>query len=216
MFLKEFQLAFKLSQMRFNYLISLFLATSLTTLGQGTINGNVMNKDGKPLQNALVYAQNSFLGTTTNSNGVFELEVKTKNTVIVISYLGYEDLVDSLSVNGMISSEYTLRRSPFLADEFVVEATRADAQSPFAYQDVSKEKLEQVNLAQDIPILLNQTISSVTTSDAGAGVGYTGIRIRGSDATRINVTVNGVPLNDAESHGVFWVNMPDFVSSVEV
>ena len=72
--------------MRFNYLIPLFLATSLTTLGQGTINGTVMNKDGKPLQNALVYAQNSFLGTTTNSNGVFELEVKTKNTVIVISY----------------------------------------------------------------------------------------------------------------------------------
>lgn len=199
--------------MRFNYLIPLFLATSLTTLGQGTINGTVMNKDGKPLQNALVYAQNSFLGTTTNSNGVFELEVKTKNTVIVISYLGYEDLVDSLSVDGMISNEYTLRRSPFLADEFVVEATRADAQSPFAYQDVSKEKLEQVNLAQDIPILLNQTISSVTTSDAGAGVGYTGIRIRGSDATRINVTVNGVPLNDAESHGVFWVNMPDFAST---
>src|SRR5690606_2320550 len=65
----------------------------------------------------------------------------------------------------------------------------------------------------DLPMLLDQTPSVVTTSDAGAGVGYTGMRIRGSDQTRINVTVNGIPLNDAESQGVFWVNMPDFASS---
>ena len=94
-----------------------------------------------------------------------------------------------------------------------VEATRLDEQSPFAFQNLSKEDIEQNNLGQDLPILLNQTVSAVTTSDAGAGVGYTGIRIRGSDATRINVTVNGVPINDAESHGVFWVNMPDFAGS---
>src|SRR5690606_28279495 len=76
-------------------------------------------------------------------------------------------------------------------------------------------ELEALNLGQDLPILLDQMPSVVTTSDAGAGVGYTGIRVRGSDATRVNVTINGIPYNDAESQGTFWVNMPDFVSSVE-
>jgi iron complex outermembrane receptor protein len=70
-------------------------------------------------------------------------------------------------------------------------------------------------LGQDLPYLLSFTPSVVSTSDAGAGIGYTGFRVRGSDPTRINVTINGIPLNDSESHGVFWVNMPDFASSIE-
>lgn len=95
-----------------------------------------------------------------------------------------------------------------------VYATRANKNTPTTYQTLSKKELNQRNLGQDIPILLNFTPSMVTTSDAGAGIGYTGMRIRGSDASRINVTINGVPLNDPESHGVFWVNMPDFSSSL--
>ena len=71
------------------------------------------------------------------------------------------------------------------------------------------------NIGKDIPMVLKNLPSVVTTSDAGAGVGYTGIRIRGSDATRVNITINGFPFNDAESHGTYWVNLPDFVSSVE-
>jgi iron complex outermembrane receptor protein len=83
-----------------------------------------------------------------------------------------------------------------------------------AYSNMSAEEVGKSNLGQDMPMLLNFTPSVVTTSDAGAGIGYTGIRIRGSDATRVNVTVNGIPINDSESQGVFWVNMPDFASSV--
>jgi iron complex outermembrane receptor protein len=83
-----------------------------------------------------------------------------------------------------------------------------------AYSNVSATELGKSNLGQDMPMLLNFTPSVVTTSDAGAGIGYTGIRIRGSDATRVNVTVNGIPINDSESQGTFWVNMPDFASSV--
>src|SRR5690606_31906004 len=94
-------------------------------------------------------------------------------------------------------------------------ATRAGEEAPFAFTDVSEEEIEDQNLGQDLPMLVNWTPSMVTTSDAGAGVGYTGMRIRGSDATRINVTVNGIPINDAESQGTFWVNMPDFASSTE-
>jgi iron complex outermembrane receptor protein len=83
-----------------------------------------------------------------------------------------------------------------------------------AYANVSAEELKKSNLGQDMPMLLNFTPSVVVTSDAGAGVGYTGIRIRGSDATRVNVTINGIPINDSESQGTYWVNMPDIASSV--
>lgn len=100
-------------------------------------------------------------------------------------------------------------------EEILLTATRMKDKSPYAFTNISKEKLESTNLGQDLPILLDQLPSVVTTSDAGAGVGYTGIRVRGSDATRVNVTINGIPYNDAESQGTFWVNMPDFVSSVE-
>ncbi|GAA4950057.1 TonB-dependent receptor [Algibacter agarivorans] len=100
-------------------------------------------------------------------------------------------------------------------DEILLSATRAKDKTPVAFTNITKEALESTNLGQDLPILLDQLPSVVTTSDAGAGVGYTGIRVRGSDATRVNVTINGIPYNDAESQGTFWVNMPDFVSSVE-
>ncbi|WGK66129.1 TonB-dependent receptor [Croceiramulus getboli] len=100
-------------------------------------------------------------------------------------------------------------------DEVLVRAVRVDADSPITHSNLDAEDLEDRNLGQDIPILLNYLPNVVTTSDAGAGVGYTGIRVRGSDASRVNVTLNGIPYNDAESQGTFWVNMPDFSSSVE-
>ena len=100
-------------------------------------------------------------------------------------------------------------------DEVIISAVRADDKAPVTFSNLSKRDLAKRNLGQDIPTLLNFLPSVVTTSDAGAGIGYTGIRVRGSDATRVNVTVNGIPYNDSESHGTFWVNMPDFTSSVE-
>lgn len=100
-------------------------------------------------------------------------------------------------------------------DEVMVKAVRANDKTPVSYSNLSKKELRERNLGQDIPMLLNFLPSVVTTSDAGNGFGYTGIRVRGSDASRVNVTVNGIPYNDSESQGTFWVNMPDFVSSVE-
>lgn len=100
-------------------------------------------------------------------------------------------------------------------DEVLVSAIRVTTQTPVTFSNISKEELEKRNLGQDIPLLLNFLPSVVTTSDAGNGFGYSGIRVRGSDASRVNVTINGIPYNDAESQGTFWVNMPDFVSSVE-
>jgi len=100
-------------------------------------------------------------------------------------------------------------------DEVLVKAVRVNATSPITHSNVTKEQLQKRNLGQDVPILLNYLPSVVTTSDAGAGVGYTGIRVRGVNAQSTNVTINGIPYNDAESLGTFWVNLGDFASSVE-
>lgn len=100
-------------------------------------------------------------------------------------------------------------------NEVVVSATRANQKTGMAFTNVYQKDIKKVNLGQDMPFLLNQLPSVVVSSDAGAGVGYTGIRIRGTDPTRINVTLNGVPYNDSESQGTYWVNMPDFASSAQ-
>lgn len=99
--------------------------------------------------------------------------------------------------------------------EIQVVSTRATVKTPIAFTNVGKQELQTQNQGKDIPFLLSLTPSVIATSDAGAGIGYTGIRVRGTDPTRINITANGIPLNDAESHSVFWVNMPDFASSIK-
>ena len=100
-------------------------------------------------------------------------------------------------------------------DEVLIKSIRVAEDAPITHSNISKEELSKRNLGQDIPVLLNYLPSVVTTTDAGAGVGYTYIRVRGSDASRVNITINGIPYNDAESQGTFWVNMPDFASSIE-
>lgn len=96
-----------------------------------------------------------------------------------------------------------------------VTATRATKSTPVAFTNVSKQQIAELNHGKDIPFLISSTPSVLTTSDAGAGIGYSAMRVRGTDATRINVTANDIPMNDAESHSIFWVNTPDFASSLE-
>ncbi|WP_140485676.1 TonB-dependent receptor [Flavobacterium sp. GSA192] len=100
-------------------------------------------------------------------------------------------------------------------DEVLVSAIRVTTKTPVSFSNLNKKEIAPRNLGQDIPALMNYMPSVVSTSYAGNGIGYAGIRVRGSDATRVNITVNGIPYNDSESHGTFWVNMPDFASSVE-
>ena len=102
-----------------------------------------------------------------------------------------------------------------ILEEVTVSAIKAKNDTPVSFVNLSKESIEKTNLAQDIPILLKNTPSVVTHSDAGAGIGYSSIRIRGSDQTRVNVTINGIPYNDSESMQVYWVDLPDFASSIE-
>ncbi|MBX9808101.1 MAG: TonB-dependent receptor plug domain-containing protein, partial [Flavobacteriaceae bacterium] len=100
-------------------------------------------------------------------------------------------------------------------DEVLVSAVRVTSKTPVSFSNLDKMEIKFRNLGQDIPILMNYLPSVVTTSDAGNGVGYTGIRVRGSDATRVNVTINGIPYNDSESSGTYFVDLPDLASSVE-
>jgi iron complex outermembrane recepter protein len=126
-------------------------------------------------------------------------------------------LIGAVIAGGQIysqSKDSTNKDSFLMLEPVEIKAIRAGENSPFTKTNLSKKEIEKVNLGQDLPFLLNQTPSVVINSDAGNGVGYTGIRIRGTDASRINVTLNGVPFNDAESQGTFFVDLPDFSSSV--
>lgn len=124
-------------------------------------------------------------------------------------------LVLTVSVNAQQNQVQQDSTTTENLEEVLVKAVRVNADSPITHSNLTKAELAKRNLGQDIPVLLNFLPSVVTTSDAGAGVGYTGIRVRGTDATRVNVTINGIPYNDPESQGTFWVNLGDFASSTE-
>ena len=109
----------------------------------------------------------------------------------------------------------TLQGTKQVLDEVIVQSVRVKYSSPISHSNISKSEMSSRNLGQDLPVLLNFLPSVVTNSDAGAGIGYTGIRIRGVSPQSTNITINGIPFNDPESHGTYWVNLPDFVSSVE-
>ncbi|GAB3733939.1 TonB-dependent receptor [Spirosoma lituiforme] len=197
------------------FCVTLLWLATLPAWAQLTLSGKVSDADGGPLPGAAVVVEGTYKGTFTDATGAFQLtNLKSTAIALQISMLGYEtqrQAID-LSQNDVLSIK--LSKTAVAVDEVVVSATRANQKSAIAYTDVTRRELNKLNLGQDIPQLLNFTPSIVTTSDAGAGVGYTGIRIRGSDATRVNVTLNGIPYNDAESQGTFFVNMPDFASSV--
>lgn len=133
---------------------------------------------------------------------------------VILTLLLVGGLFEASAQRRNVQSKDSIARNIRL-DEMVVTGIRASGKTPVAYSNVNKEEIKRLNFGQDIPYLLSLTPSLVATSDAGTGVGYTGIRVRGTDASRINVTTNGVPINDSESHGVYWVNMPDFASSLE-
>ncbi|GAB3952644.1 TonB-dependent receptor [Spirosoma harenae] len=199
----------------FFILIALVWLSILPAWAQLSISGTVSDADGGSLPGSAVVIDGTYKGTFTDASGAFHLtNIKPGPLVLRISLLGYESQNQSVDLTQNATIEVKLTKTAIAVDEVVVSAIRANQKSAIAYSDVTRRDLDKLNMGQDVPQLLNFTPSIVTTSDAGAGVGYTGIRIRGSDATRVNVTLNGIPYNDAESQGTFFVNMPDFASSV--
>ena len=183
---------------------------------QFSISGKIIDKrTGEALPRAGVYLEN-FVSTQTDQSGNYTFKnLKAGSYQFRVAYIGYQTIRKVVLIDKNFTLNFELSASSLLADEVLVRSTRASENSGTTYRNISKEELEKNNLGQDLPFLLNQTPSVVVSSDAGTGIGYTGIRIRGSDPTRINVTVNGIPYNDSESQGSFWVNMPDFASSVD-
>lgn len=195
----------------------LFIALFSAQVAQAqlSIKGTVSSAENTPLTGATVRLKNTFTGTSSNLDGAYLINnLKPGLYVLECSFIGFKTQTDTIELNDVsIEKNFTLSTNTVLTDEFVVLGTRANAITPMTFSNLDEKAIAANNVGVDLPILLDQSPSAVTTSDAGAGVGYTGMRIRGSDQTRINVTVNGIPLNDAESQGVFWVNMPDFASS---
>lgn len=181
-------------------------------IAQQAIKGVVKNEEGVPLIGTAIYGADNEVWATTGPGGKFETKILPNgNYTLSLIHLGYEPTVMEVEVG-----EFNVQLEIVLTPQFIVQPsviiesvmpTKNAAPTSETFTDVPQ------SLAQDLPVALNGATSLTFTSDAGNGVGYTGLRIRGMDATRINVTVNGIPINDQESQGVFWVNMPDISSS---
>ncbi len=195
---------------------SLFLLT-IPSYAQHTVSGVVRDAEtNESLINATVRLGDDGRIVTTDEQGHFVFDdVDAGPKTIAVTYIGYRNFEESIDVPLDRTLIIPLQPEAILSEAVVVRATRATGKTPTTFTDIGRETIEAQNFGQDIPFLLNWTPSVVTTSDAGTGIGYTGIRIRGSDPTRINVTINGIPYNDSESAGSFWVDIPDIAASSE-
>ncbi|MEN5056580.1 TonB-dependent receptor [Sphingobacterium kitahiroshimense] len=196
----------------------LFLGITLSVSAQNALSIKVLdNETKKSLQGAsIVLTKNQSKNLTTDRNGTSKFSgLPDGQYAITISYIGYSTEKKQIDLVQNTDLEIFLKPRAIKTEEVLVMATRAKNNSSTTYKNISKQDIAKNNFGQDIPYLLDQTPSVVIGSDAGAGIGYTNMKIRGSDNARINVTLNGIPLNDAESMGSFFVNLPDFASSTE-
>lgn len=193
------------------------MVMSWSARAQGVIRGYI--KDGntkKPLAGATVQLKKSNLFSIADEKGYFQFsQLGEGHYEAEVRFVGYKTYQLSFSSDEKEWLSISMEEDVRITDQVIVSATRVNEKGPTTFTSLNKEILQKQNFGQDLPFVLNWTPSLVTTSDAGAGIGYTGLRIRGSDATRINVTINGIPVNDSESQGVFWVNTPDLASSTQ-
>lgn len=206
----------KLNFKKVKFLVTfLIIAFSINANSQELfkLTGKVIEGEN-PISGASVIIKGTTKGVTTSADGTFTFELKQGIYTLQVSLISAPKEV-KVVLNKNIAITVDLSDSFESLDEVFVSAVRVKPGAPVTFSNVTKEEIKDRNLGQDIPVLLNYLPSVVTTSDAGAGVGYTGIRVRGSDATRVNITINGIPYNDPESQGTYWVNLPDFASSTE-
>jgi len=199
--------------MRQIFIAACMLFSAFTAFGQHTIKGKVLDEKGSALPGATIAIQNQQVQTSAN-DGSFRFEnLKNDHYTLVISFIGYQ----TLKLNAVADRNLVIKldQKSNSLQEITVTSLRASDKSPIAYTNVDKEALAKSNLGQDIPYMLSMTPSLVVSSDAGTGVGYTNFRIRGTDASRINITINGIPYNDPDEQGAYWVDVPDLTSSIE-
>ena len=197
-------------------LLFLFLFVSLITKAQERLlSGKIVNQSNEPLSGASIIVKGLNKGVATDVEGNFKLRLTEGAYTLQISFIGYQSKEQEINLITDDSILIILSSNEFILDEVLVSAVRANSNTPVTFTNFDKKEIAKRNLGQDIPILLNYLPSVISSSDAGAGVGYTYLNVRGSNSERINVTINGIPYNDAESHGTFWVNLGDFASSTE-
>lgn len=197
--------------------VTFVLLTVFVYAQKYTVAGTIRDaKSNQALSGATVQVEGTNKFAVTDAFGKFMIDrIPTGEYVLLIRSLGYEAKSERVTLNNNTTLDVSLPESIQLTDEVVITATRAGENAPATFSTVDKTAIQKQNFGQDLPFLLNWTPSVVTTSDAGTGIGYTGMRIRGSDATNINVTINGIPYNDAESLGTFWVDIPDIATSTQ-
>ncbi len=197
-------------------LLILFIFFNSLAYAQFNITGIVIDENNEPLVGANVVIEGTLNGVICNTKGEFTFKnIKSGEYFLKADFLGCEPQIQKVVLTEDENVEFKLFSNVTVTEEIVVQATRAGDKTPLAFTNIKSEELEKQNMGQDIPSLLKLQPSLIMTSDAGTGIGYSQFWIRGTDISRINVTLNGIPMNDAESHGVWWVDIPDFVSSVE-
>ena len=184
---------------------------------QISLSGKILDiTSGKALQGAHISLENTANITISDQTGIFSFShLHPGNYLLRVSFMGFKTEKMSLLLAKDTLMVIHLEPVILFGDEVNISATRAQEKYPTTYSTISNTEIKALNLGKDMPFLLQNSPSTIVTSDAGNGVGYTGISIRGTDLTRINVTVNGIPLNEAESQGVWFVDLPDFASSTE-
>ncbi len=184
---------------------------------QNILSGTVTDlKSGKSLPGATVIVEGTYYATVSNEEGKFEFKKLTAGKYnLQVRYVGYTTINRWIEIPKDNLVKFELAPVTIVQDEVIISATRAGKESGMATTEISSEQIQNANTGKDVPFLLEGVPSLVATSDAGTGVGYTGIRIRGSDASRINVTINGIPINDSESQNMYWVDLPDLASSID-
>lgn len=189
----------------------------LLLTAQINIKGRVIDANtAVPLPGAHVSINNNLKVAITKPDGLFEIkDIKEGDYKIRVTYMGYADWISDLNLTDSRTMLISMEEIALNIDEeVIIQSSRAGDKTPVTSTTLQGNVIDRLNQGRDMPFLLEHLPATVSTSDAGTGIGYTSFRIRGTDMNRINITVNGIPLNDAESHSVFWVNMPDFTSSV--
>ena len=192
------------------------LFATLTANAQNFIlKGNVFNTNQEPLIGATIIIKDLKKGTSTDFEGNFKLQLAKGIHSLEVSYVGYKTVIKKIKLLENQTINIQLIADATTLDEVLVSAVRVKSDAPVTHSNLTKKEIAKRNLGQDIPMLLNYLPNVVSSSDAGAGIGYTYMSVRGSDASRVNITVNGIPYNDSESQGTFWVNLGDFASSTQ-
>lgn len=189
----------------------------LQVSAQFKLTGTVFdNENEESLIEAHVFLTDLNQFTVTDNAGHFKFENLKKGIYsIKVTYVGYKTYNTDIKIIGDTKIDVELIRDSMMEDEVVVTASRIGEKTPLTYSEIDALELKKNNKGADLPYLLQNTPSLIITSDAGSGVGYTGMRIRGSDLTRINVTMNDIPVNDPESHQLYFVDLPDLASSID-